>query len=107
MRPERRLKRRNGGGGSAAPKRRQSNARETGVDDVQEEPMTIYVALLNEGTDCWRPVMAKHVSDDLFQIADPQPEDEEWEFKPGQVVRCKERTFQSGSGLGAFESIDR
>lgn len=69
--------------------------------------MIIYVALLNEGTPCWRPVMASHVSDDLFQIVDEQPEDEAWEFETGQVVRCKQRAFQDGSGLVAFEPRDR
>ncbi len=70
--------------------------------------MTIYVSLLNEGTDCWRPVTAEHVSEDLFRIADSQPEDEEWQFKPGQVVLCQPHTFQDGSrGLVAFESIER
>jgi hypothetical protein len=48
--------------------------------------LTIYVALLDEGTDCWRPVAAEHISADLFRIADEPPEDEQWEFQPGQIV---------------------
>ncbi len=65
--------------------------------------MTIYVALLNEGTDCWRPVTAERVSEDQFRIADSQPEDEEWEFKPGHVVQCQLHTFHDGSkGLVAI-----
>lgn len=74
---------------------------------TRSKTVIIYVALLNEGTACWRPVLASPISDDLFQIVDPQPEDEEWEFKTGQIVRCKQGTFQDGSGLVAFESIDR
>ena len=67
--------------------------------------ITIYVALLNEGTDCWRPVRAEVVSEGLFRITDSQPEDEEWEFRPGEIVRCREAAFQDGERLVAFESI--
>ncbi len=69
--------------------------------------MTIYVALLDEGTDCWRPVTAEHISADLFRIADTPPEDEQWEFQPGQIVRCREHEFEDSKGLVAFESISR
>ena len=74
---------------------------------MDKERVTIYVALLNEGTDCWRPVTAERVSEGLFQIVDSQPEDEQWEFPPGQIVRCRERTFSDGRGLVAFESVQK
>jgi hypothetical protein len=72
---------------------------------VEHGLITIYVSLLNEGTDCWRPVKAESLAEGLFRITDSQPEDEQWEFQPGQVVRCRERAFQDGEGLVAFESI--
>ena len=39
---------------------------------------TIYVYLLDEGTDCWRPVSAEHFRDDVYRIKGepPDPEDE-------------------------------
>jgi hypothetical protein len=61
--------------------------------------------LLDEGTKCWRPVSAEHVSEDLYRIVDVVPEDEIWLFQPGEVVRCKERQFSEGSGLTACESV--
>ena len=53
--------------------------------------MTIYVELLDEGTKCWRPVSAEHISDDVYRVLDFVPEGEVWSFQPGDVVRCIER----------------
>jgi hypothetical protein len=54
---------------------------------------TIYVALLDEGTDVCRPVEAEELPSGLFRIIsdNPDPEDEHWEFPPGSVVRCERR----------------
>jgi hypothetical protein len=52
---------------------------------------TVYVALLDEGTDCWRPVQAEHMSGDVYRLCGPKHEDEVWEFQPGELVRCKPR----------------
>jgi len=51
---------------------------------------TIYVRLLGEGTDVWRPVEAVAISPDVFEIAADAavPSDERWEFGPGARVRC-------------------
>ena len=52
---------------------------------------TIYVRLLDEGTDVWRPVEAVAVSPDVFEIAPDVtvPDDERWEFGPGERVCCR------------------
>jgi hypothetical protein len=64
----------------------------------------IYVPLLDEGTDVWRPVSAESCGDDLYRITDEQPIDEQWAFAPGSVVRCSEHRFQDGLlGLAAVE----
>ena len=65
----------------------------------------IYVALLNEGTDVWRPVDAIPLGNDLFLIPKETaiPEDEEWEFRPGQEVRCRQLTFSDGINLVAYK----
>jgi hypothetical protein len=43
----------------------------------------IYVYLLEEGVDVWRPVQARALGGDEFEILGPVPEDEVWEFPPG------------------------
>ena len=64
----------------------------------------IYMALLGEGTGCWRPVRAERVADDAFEVVDQIPPDESWKFGPDSRVRCRERIFSgSASGLEAFE----
>jgi hypothetical protein len=52
---------------------------------------TIYVALLDEGIDVWRPVEAERLSPDIYRIVDQgyDPDIERWEFEPGTVVRCR------------------
>ena len=62
----------------------------------------LYVKLLNDGTDVWRPVAAEVVGNDLFRITGDHHEEEEWEFGSGAVVRCEERRFSDGvTGLVA------
>ena len=66
---------------------------------------TIYVALLDEGTDVWRPVLAARRADDLFEIisTNDDPEDEKWQFPPGSLVKCEHRTLSGGRRLVAVE----
>ena len=61
----------------------------------------IYVALLNEGTDCWRPVSALQTPGNTYQILGVMPSDENWEFLPGQCVACESRNLSSGLCLVA------
>jgi len=60
---------------------------------------TIYVKLLGEGTDVFRPVPAEKVADSVYLI-DPSARynvaDEEWEFPPGSRVRVEERKLSGG-----------
>jgi hypothetical protein len=64
----------------------------------------IYLPLLDEGTDCWRPVQAQKIKDDVYEICSMQPEDENWAFTAGCRVRCRSRKFSSGeTGLVAYE----
>lgn len=58
----------------------------------------IYVALLNESVDVWRPIKAKKIGGRMYLIL-PQPYDsniEDWEFKPGEKVICE--YFDSSEG---------
>lgn len=57
----------------------------------------IYVRLLDEGTDVWRPVAATRLPDGTYILSEipPIPEDEEWEFRPGSRVEV-EQTLREG-----------
>ena len=71
-----------------------------------EQLINIYVALLDEGVAVWRPVKAKRIRNNIYQVAEAEiPEDENWEFGPGSVVHCKQKTFADGIvGLVAYKS---
>jgi hypothetical protein len=67
--------------------------------------LLIYIPLLNEGTDCWRPIEAEQVGNDTYRIVGSKPEDEEWPIAAGEVVRCERRRFVDGSeGLVVIKS---
>jgi hypothetical protein len=57
-------------------------------------PEEIFVRLLNEGTDVWRPTTGRRVDNMVFEVL-PTPEyeyqDEDWEFVPGTIVECEEQ----------------
>jgi len=59
--------------------------------------MEVFVRLLDEGVDVWRPVEADLVADGTFRLAsmDPPP-DESWEFPPGAIVRCELKCLSVG-----------
>jgi hypothetical protein len=64
----------------------------------------VYVMLLDEDVDVWRPVTAEITSHGCYKITGNQPDDERWEFEPGMSVHCKERRFKDGTlGLVATE----
>lgn len=67
--------------------------------------MIIYVRLLDEGTDCWRPVTAEQ-DGERFLVLGPVPDDERWEFQPGTYVLCRKQTFQNGEGLVAYKAAE-
>lgn len=51
------------------------------------ETVTVFVRLLEEGVDVWRPVPARRLSEATYQLSDtPAPEDETWSFQPGDIV---------------------
>ena len=63
----------------------------------------IYMKLLDEGVDVWRPVLAEFLHDDIYSIID-QPYDREteiWEFEPGDEVVCEVIDLYEGRTLAA------
>lgn len=74
----------------------------------ENERAQIYIALLNEATDVWRAVEALRLKDDIYQITatNSDADIEEWEFKNGDIVRCKERIFSDGTKANVvYESV--
>lgn len=77
------------------------------MDRSNEE--TIYVRLIDEVVFMARPVRAKRIDVGVYHIIDSQyynTEVEEWEFVPGDTVRCEwvERE-SSGRGWLAVEKV--
>lgn len=72
---------------------------------MKNQTTTIFVYLLNEGTDVWRPVEAQHLGEDRYRILSKNvdPEDEAWQFPSGAVVRCRQQKLSKGDRLVAFE----
>jgi hypothetical protein len=69
--------------------------------------VSIYVNMMGEGMNLLRPVRAEHLGRDFYIIVDEMPADENWEYVPGQVVRCKKKNLSNGKGLVAFEEAPR
>jgi hypothetical protein len=62
----------------------------------------IYIPVLGEGTSVWRPVAAERLHDGAFRVLGNMPDDEEWAFKPGELVDVRQHVFSGGeSGLVA------
>ncbi|HEX5010092.1 MAG TPA: hypothetical protein VFY71_06805 [Planctomycetota bacterium] len=69
---------------------------------------TIYVELLDELVEVYRPVAAEHLYGDIYRIVDPKADSEEvWRFPPGAVVCCRLTRFQGRADevLVAIEEV--
>jgi hypothetical protein len=67
----------------------------------------IYVALIGENINVWRPIQAEHLDGNLHRIVNQQydREIESWQFKPGEVVECEIVESSNGRILAATKSI--
>lgn len=75
---------------------------------MSTEDTTILVKLLDEGTLVYRPVPAEAMSDGTFVVKGPEtgpPDDETWEFQPGDIVRVECRPTSDGVRYVAVERI--
>lgn len=62
-------------------------------------PRQIFVHLLDEPVEAWRPVQAIEKGDGLYKIVSErsfEPADEHWEFTTGDIVRVREQRFGEG-----------
>jgi hypothetical protein len=67
---------------------------------------TIYIRLLNEGTDVFRPTTAEPVGGAQFKVLPTSTydsESEEWEFVPGSLVECEKRQLEGEEVLVAVK----
>ena len=67
--------------------------------DSSVNKIRVYVRLLNEGTEVFRPTEAVELEEGLFKLmAAPynNSEDEEWEYLPGAMVRIEIHHGESG-----------
>jgi hypothetical protein len=51
----------------------------------------VYIKLLDEGVDVWRPVVAEYLGGDRYRLISGPPEGEVWPFAHGDIVRCEKR----------------
>lgn len=73
------------------------------------EPVRIFVGLLDEGVDVWRPVQARPLDRGLFRIigVEADTSDETWQFPAGAIVKCEYKQFaDGGSGMIAVEQVE-
>jgi len=64
--------------------------------DSSTDPMIVYVRLLDEGTEVFRPTKGEvlgHGRVRLLATDDYDATDEHWEFLPGAIVFCEDRTL--------------
>jgi hypothetical protein len=67
----------------------------------------IHIQLADEGTEVWRPVMARPIALDVYEIPSTTvvPREESWLFNPGDQVRCEERRLSGSLVLVAVELV--
>jgi len=79
--------------------------RECFVDaDNRDNQMIVYVRLLGEGTEVFRPVPAIRVEDSKYILQGQEileSEEEDWEFAPGTMVITESRVLSGGTVLVA------
>ncbi len=59
----------------------------------------IYIALVDEGIEAWRPVPALRLEADTYVILRPDDYDpmfETWQFPPGTMVICEQKQLSDG-----------
>lgn len=76
--------------------------------DSSTKKVTVYIRLLNEGTEVMRPTESLDLGEGLFELlptGDYDPADEHWEFTPGTVVRCERVSEPGGEYLRAITRV--
>jgi len=62
------------------------------VSGIKMMIQQIYVKLLDEMVEVWRPISATHLGGSTYKIENQEiPDYEIWEFQPGDIVETKMR----------------
>ncbi len=76
---------------------------------MTEKHATVYVNLLEEGTDGLRGTDAIDLGNGMYKLLDTpyyDPEDEIWEYLPGSIVRAKPgKSFRGKDLMIAYELV--
>ena len=77
------------------------------ASNTETDRAKLYVPLLDEGIDVWRPVEARRLPDDACLILDQDYDRsvEKWAFEPGAVVRCRPECRSGRSILIATTAV--
>jgi hypothetical protein len=67
----------------------------------------IFIRLIDEPVDVWRPVLAERQTDSIYRIVDQtyNRDIETWEFSPGDEVVCEMIDSSDGQILAATRSL--
>ncbi|MGC3998590.1 MAG: hypothetical protein QM767_14460 [Anaeromyxobacter sp.] len=78
--------------------------------DSSTDTTRVYVRLLGEGIEVYRPAPATPVGADAVLLLEPEgydAADEEWEFTPGTLVRVERRVLGGSDTLVAVAAVPR
>ena len=70
----------------------------------------IYIYLLDQGVDVWRPTEGEMVADLIFKVLPTDnydPELEHWEFPPGSIVRCEKHILGDLGGNIVMVAVEK
>jgi hypothetical protein len=79
------------------------------MDSSTKSQDTIFIPLLDEGTPCWRPTKGVKIGELLYRVLPTDnydPLDENWAFKPGDIVVCKEERKDAETVLIAYRIVN-
>ncbi len=62
---------------------------------------TVYMPLVGDGVDVWRPVLAERLETGRYRVLGPMPETELWQFPPASIVQVEMRLLSEGEALVA------
>ncbi|MCH8270858.1 MAG: hypothetical protein IH985_06565 [Planctomycetes bacterium] len=68
----------------------------------------IYMPLLDEDVDVWRPVQAEHLRGNVYRILEQPPslKDESWKYNLGDEVLCEMVESSNGRILAAVRKAN-
>jgi hypothetical protein len=69
------------------------------IANQSELSLLLYMPMLDEGIDVWRPVAAHPLGHSVAQIRSETPDDESWQYPTGARIVYEERALSGGLRL--------